>query len=101
MASLRIINRQKKRELLVLKYSVVRDRLRALVKDPKLTQEDRQRYQMLMQKLPKDSNKCRLRNRCFKTGRGNGVYRTVGLCRNMFRYYAMKGDIPGLRKSSW
>lgn len=101
MASLRIINRQKKREYLVLKYSVERDRLRSLLKNVNISQDEKQKYQFLLQKLPKDSNKCRLRNRCFKTGRGNGVYRTVNLCRNMFRYYAMKGDLPGLRKSSW
>ncbi|HIH2763480.1 MAG TPA: uS14 family ribosomal protein [Candidatus Azoamicus sp.] len=53
-----------------------------------------------MQKLPKDSSKCRLRNRCWKTGRGNGVYRSIGLCRNMFRYHAMRGDIPGIEKQA-
>lgn len=57
--------------------------------------------QTQLQKLPRDSNLCRLRKRCFLTGRGKGVYSFVGLCRNMFRYYVMKGDIPGFRKSSW
>ncbi len=101
MASLRIIKRQRKRELLTLKYKKVRDKLRLLSKDLTLTFIEKLKFQFLLQKLPKDSNFCRLRRRCFITGRGHGVYRAVGLCRNMFRHYAMIGDIPGLRKSSW
>lgn len=101
MASLRIVNRQKKREFLVKKYKKIRDNLRIQVKNSSFTIKEKLHVQFLLQKLPKDSNPCRLRRRCFITGRGRGVYRTVGLCRNMFRLYAMNGDIPGIRKSSW
>lgn len=101
MASLRILKRQAKRVRLVVKYSGVRTKLRSIVCDMSSSFEEKQKASFSLQKLPRDSNKCRLRNRCFETGRGKGVYSYVGLCRNMFRYYAMRGDAPGMRKSSW
>lgn len=101
MASLRLIKRQKKRAFLVSKYWKKREELRIRLRKSDVSSSEKQEVQNVFQKLPKDSNLCRLRNRCFLTGRGRGVYRTVGLCRNMFRYYAMRGDIPGVRKSSW
>mgnify|MGYP001598252238 CR=1 FL=1 len=99
MASLRILTRQSRREVLVRKYKKTRDFLRQCIKKNSI--KEKLENQFLLQKLPKDSNPCRLRRRCFVTGRGRGVYRTVGLCRNMFRFYAMCGDIPGIRKASW
>lgn len=54
-----------------------------------------------LQKLPRNSSPTRVRNRCFVTGRGRGVYRKYGLCRNMFRQMALEGKIPGIRKASW
>jgi len=51
--------------------------------------------------LPRDASPVRLRNRCRLTGRPRGVYRHFGLSRNMLRLYAMKGELPGLVKSSW
>lgn len=101
MASLRIIKRQEKREYLVAKYLNRRDALRVALKNKKATFDEKRNISKLLQKLPRDSSKCRLRNRCFETGRGKGVYRFVGLCRNMFRFYTMRGDVPGMRKSSW
>ncbi|HFL8794967.1 MAG TPA: 30S ribosomal protein S14 [Candidatus Azosocius sp. HAIN] len=101
MSSNRMIDRQTRRKYLFNKYLKKRNELRAIIKDPKINLKEKEKAQYLMQNLPKDSNKCRLRNRCFETGRGNGVYRKVGLCRNMFRFYAMRGDIPGIRKASW
>jgi small subunit ribosomal protein S14 len=54
-----------------------------------------------LQKLPRNSAPTRVRNRCTQTGRGRGVYRKYGLCRNKLRELALEGKIPGLRKSSW
>ena len=51
--------------------------------------------------MPRNSSPCRVRNRCAITGRSRGVYRKVGLGRSMFRLYAMRGEIPGITKSSW
>lgn len=101
MASLRIIKRQKKREVFFLKYKKIRQDFRFHIKKLGESMEYKLSYQFKLQKLPKDSNVCRLRRRCFITGRGRGVYRTVGLCRHMFRFYTMCGDIPGIRKASW
>ena len=101
MSSLKMQKRQKHRMNLVIKYYKKRYDLRKMINGINVSLKDKEIAQMSMQKLPKDSNKCRLRNRCFDTGRGNGVYKRVGLCRNMFRYYAMRGDIPGIRKASW
>jgi small subunit ribosomal protein S14 len=101
MSSNRMIDRQERRKYLVAKYFEKRNQFRIIIKNPKSTLEEKEKAQYLMQNLPKDSNKCRLRNRCSETGRGNGVYSRVGLCRNMFRFYAMRGDIPGIRKASW
>ena len=101
MSSNRMIVRQTRRKYLFLKYFDKRKNLRFIINNPDSTLEEKEKAQYIMQKLPKDSNKCRLRNRCSETGRGNGVYSKVGLCRNMFRFYAMRGDIPGIRKASW
>lgn len=54
-----------------------------------------------LQKLPRNSAPTRIRSRCLLTGRGRGVYRKFGLCRNMFRLLALEGKIPGIRKASW
>jgi len=54
-----------------------------------------------LQKLPRNSSPSRVRNRCTATGRGRGVYKKFGLCRNVFRQLALEGKIPGIRKASW
>ncbi len=54
-----------------------------------------------LQKLPRNSSPSRVRNRCILTGRGRGVYKKYGLCRNVFRQLALEGKIPGIRKASW
>ena len=57
--------------------------------------------QLRLQKMPRNANPCRQRNRCNLTGRPHGVYRKFGLGRNKLREAAMRGDIPGLVKASW
>lgn len=54
-----------------------------------------------LQSLPRNSAPSRVRNRCSVTGRGRGVYRKFGLCRNIFRQMALEGKLPGVRKASW
>lgn len=54
-----------------------------------------------IEKLPRDSSKTRSRNRCWKTGRGRGVYRNFGLCRHAIREMAHSGFLPGVYKASW
>jgi len=96
-----MISREKKRQKLVKKFYKKRNNLRKIIKDMTTSIKEKELAQKMIQQLPKDSAQTRLRNRCWKTGRGNGVYRFVGLCRNMFRYHAMRGDIPGIKKASW
>lgn len=89
MSKVSVIARNIKRKRLVQKYQSKRDELKKLGD-----------YESL-QKLPRNSSPTRLRNRCFITGRGRGVYKKYGLCRNMFRQLALEGKIPGIKKASW
>ncbi|HDP75053.1 MAG TPA: 30S ribosomal protein S14 [Bacteroidales bacterium] len=54
-----------------------------------------------LQKLPRNSNPIRLRNRCMLTGRPRGYMRQFGISRITFREMASKGLIPGIKKASW
>ncbi len=101
MSKLCMIKRENRRIKLTKKYFVKRKNLRIIMGDINASISAKELAQKKLQELPRDSIECRLRNRCWKTGRANGVYRIVGLCRNMFRYHAMRGDIPGIRKASW
>ena len=96
-----MMRREKERNRLIKKYKPRRKKLREAMNSPTVSFADKLKAQEALQKLPKDSNGCRKRNRCWVTGRARGVYRFVGLCRNMFRIHAMQGDIPGLHKASW
>lgn len=89
MAKKSIIARNEKRQRLVAKYAAKRAELKAAGD------------MVGLQKLPRNSAQVRVRSRCLVTGRGKGVYRKFGLCRNMFRLLALEGKIPGIRKSSW
>ncbi len=89
MAKTSVIARNKKRIRLAEKYAVKRAALKAAGD------------MVGLQKLPRNSSPSRVRNRCLVTGRGKGVYRKFGLCRNVFRLLALEGKIPGMRKASW
>jgi len=54
-----------------------------------------------LQKLPRDSSRTRLKNRCYVTGRSRGFYRSFGLSRHNLREMAQQGLLPGIVKSSW
>ena len=71
------------------------------INDTTLSFEERQQYRLKLEKLPKNSNRIRIRNRCNVTGRPRGVYRRFGLSRITFRELALKGMIPGVSKASW
>lgn len=81
--------REAKREKLVAKYADLRKELKA-----------KGDYEAL-QKLPKNASPVRLHNRCMMTGRARGYYRKFGISRLVFREMALKGEIPGIKKSSW
>ena len=101
MAKVAMIEREKKRARTVAKFSEKRRNLKAIISDMTLADKERWDAQIKLQKLPRDSSPTRGQNRCSITGRPHGVYRKFGLCRNKLREAAMRGEVPGLVKSSW
>lgn len=101
MAKKSMIARELKRTKTVAKFAAKRAELKAIIVDPKATDEEKWDAQVALQKLPRDASPVRQRRRCQITGRPHGVYRKFGLCRNKLREAAMRGDVPGLVKSSW
>jgi len=101
MAKKSMIAREVKRAGLIKKYDAKRKALKELVRSPNTSFEEKENAQFQLQKLPRDSSKSRLRNRCNLTGRPHGYYRKFGLSRNKLREATMRGDVPGLSKASW
>ena len=101
MAKTSMIEREKKRARTAAKFSAKRAALKAVILDPKASDEDKWAAQIKLQKLPRDASPIRKQRRCELTGRPHGVYRKFALCRNKLREAAMRGDVPGLVKASW
>lgn len=101
MAKISMKQRELKREKTVAKYAAKRAEIKAQIKNPNLSEEERWEAQMRLQKLPRDASPSRLRNRCQVTGRPHGVLRKFRLSRIKLREAGMRGDVPGLTKSSW
>ncbi len=96
-----MIERDKKRKKLSLKYSAKYKALKALIMSKDISMEERFDAQLQLNKLPRNSSKSRYRNRCQVTGRPRGVYRKFKMSRVSLRDLAAVGQIPGLTKSSW
>ena len=101
MAKTSSIQRNLKRIKLVKKFSKKRESLKKIIKDRKLPLAERFAAQLKIAKLPRNSAKIRIRNRCEITGRPHGVYRKLRISRIALRDLASKGKIPGMTKSSW
>ena len=101
MARLSAIVKNKRREKLSKKLGPKAAELRKKAIDPKLTEEEREAARLKLQKIPRNGNPNRVRNRCELTGRPRAVYRDFKLCRNKFRELANNGLIPGVTKASW
>ncbi len=101
MAKSSMLAREKKRKNAVDKYADKRASLKAMIKNPGVSFEERMDAQQKLQKLPRDASPSRMQRRCRVTGRPHAVYRKFGLCRNKLREAAMRGDVPGLHKASW
>ena len=89
------------RQKLVEKFKEKRQELLSVVKNPKTSIEEKRLAYMHLEKLPRDANPIRIRNRCNLTGRPRGYYRKFGLSRISLRELATKGRVPGLKKASW
>ena len=101
MAKLSSINKNNKRIKLANKFYKKRQNLKKIVMDKKLTLEERFKAQQKLSKLPRNSSRVRVRNRCQITGRPHGVYRKLKISRIALRQLGLQGKIPGLVKSSW
>ena len=101
MAKLSIKQREAKREQLVAKFAKKYAELKSVADDAKRSDEERYAARLELQKLPRNANPTRLRNRCELTGRPRGTFRQFGLARTKIRELAFKGDIPGVVKASW
>ena len=101
MAKLCQINRNKKREEMVAKYATKRAALKAVIADKNSSDEEKFEATLKLAKLPRNSSKVRVHNRCELTGRPRGNYRRFKLSRIKIRELASEGQIPGATKSSW
>ena len=101
MAKTSAIQRNLKRIKLSKKFDKKRKKLKAIVKNKTLPLNERFLAQLKLSKLPKNSSKTRIRNRCAITGRPHGVYRKLKISRIALREMASSGKIPGMTKSSW
>ena len=101
MAKLRAVNKNRKRIKLSDKLFNKRSKLKKIVMDKKISLEERFKAQQKLSKLPRNSAKIRVMNRCQITGRPHGVYRKLKISRIALRQLGLQGKIPGLVKSSW
>ena len=101
MAKLSSVNKNNKRIKLSVKFFKKREKLKKIIMNKKLPLEERFKAQQKLSKLPRNSAKNRVRNRCQITGRPHGVYRKLKISRIALRQLGLQGKIPGMVKSSW
>ena len=101
MAKKSSIEKNDRRKRMTLKYAAKRKALKDVVSNPKASEAQKRAAQVAMQKLPRNSARERIRNRCSMTGRARGYVAMFGLSRIAFREMALMGLIPGVRKASW
>jgi small subunit ribosomal protein S14 len=95
------VERNDKRERLEKEFRKRRAKLKATIMNKESSAEERFEASLKISRLPKNSAKIRLRNRCEITGRPRGYHRKFGICRNMLREMAQNGQLPGVIRSSW
>ena len=101
MAKLSSVNKNNRTIKLSDKFYKKRDKLKKIIMNKKLPLEERFKAQQKLSKLPRNSAKTRVRNRCQITGRPHGVYRKLKISRIALRQLGLQGKIPGMVKSSW
>jgi small subunit ribosomal protein S14 len=101
MAKTSQVERDKRRKKLVDRYAEKRAELRRILKSPNTSIDDKLAAQDAFAKLPRNSCPTRITRRCELTGRARAVYRKYGISRIKMRELAHKGQLPGVRKSSW
>ncbi len=93
--------KDKKRRILYYSYEQRKLFLKAITKTSALHFKVRTKATKMIISLPRDASITRIRNRCILTNRPRAVYRKFGISRLMFRKYAWKGKLIGVRNSSW
>ena len=101
MAKTALIQRELKRDKLVAQYAKKYEELKAISNDAKKSDDERMAARHALQKLPRNANPTRQRNRCELTGRARGTFRQFGIARHKIREMSFSGDIPGMVKASW
>ena len=101
MAKKSMIAKNLNRRKIVARYAEKRKELKAIIKNPKSSLDEKKLALMALEKMPRDANPIRIRNRCNLTGRPRGYYRKFGLSRISLREMANNGKIPGITKASW
>tara|TARA_A100001037_G_C14908317_1_gene526084 strand:+ start:294 stop:599 length:306 start_codon:yes stop_codon:yes gene_type:complete len=101
MAKKSMIVKNIRRKQIVERYRERRIELKNIIKSQSSSESDKQIARAKLEKMPRDSNPIRIRNRCVVTGRPRSYYRKFGLSRITFREMALKGEIPGITKASW
>ena len=101
MAKKSQINRDNKRKKLIERYAERRKELRTKLNDPNVSIEEKLEVQEQFAKLPRNSCPTRLNRRCAVSGRSKSYYRKFGISRIALRELALRGQLPGVRKSSW
>ena len=101
MAKKSSIQKNLKRIKLSIKFLKKRENLKKIIKNRKLPLKERFEAQLKLAKIPRNSARTRIRNRCEITGRPHGVYRKLRISRIALRDLALDGKIPGMTKSSW
>ncbi|MBD66776.1 MAG: 30S ribosomal protein S14 [Halobacteriovoraceae bacterium] len=101
MAKISSIAKNNRRRKMSEKGEAKRAELRAKIIDESLSDEERDEAMKKLQKMPRDTSRIRVRNRCVVTGRPHGYYRDFKLSRIAFRELAHQGMIPGVTKASW
>ena len=101
MAKKSAVNRNLKRIRLSKKFNEKRKELKKIIMDKKISLDERFKAQLKLSKLPRNSSKTRIKNRCEITGRSHAVYRKLKISRIALRELTLSGKIPGMVKSSW
>ncbi len=101
MAKQALLQRELKREKLAAKFAKKHTELKAIAKSAQRSEEERDAARLALQKLPRNANPTRQRNRCEITGRPRGTFNQFGLARAKIRELAFAGEIPGITKASW
>ena len=96
----KILHNQKRKQM-AAKFAPKRAELKAIIQNPMTADADRELARRALERIPRNANPNRIRNRCELTGRSRAVYRKFGLCRIALRELALQGELSGVTKASW